>query len=321
VLIVEDRSGRPNDFAALASALERTLAQERSSHDCPFCVGHEQETPPVVFEIPALDGGWRMRVVPNKYPAVTTTADLPDDMESDLPQPAWGAHEVIIESPRHLRDLTELTLDDLTVWVRVLRERLRHWAADSRMRQAVVFKNVGFAAGASLEHVHSQLVALPYIPDTIENELHGARRYFDRHRRCVFCSLVEEEPRHGKRLVTANGTFVAWCAYAGRQPFETSIVPRTHFARFEELPDSECEALASTIREVIARLKTQLKPLAYNLILHTAPFDTLHEQTYHWHWELVPRSTHSAGFEWGNGAFINPLSPERAAEWLRTAPI
>ncbi len=273
------------------------------------------------MEVEDASGKWQVRVVPNKYPAVSLDQQgyVPSGTSAlgRAPQPPVGTHEVLIESPRHIQDITELSIAELARLLRVYRQRLRDWSTDSRIQYATVFKNVGIAAGASLEHIHSQLLALPDIPPVIASELAGSQRYFAEQEACIFCGLIDEELAHGERLVVEADSFVAFCAFAGRQPYETWIFPRVHSASFEHLSDPETESLANILQQVVQRLQRQLAPLSYNLLLHSAPFRQLHADSYHWHFELVPRSTQRAGFEWGTGMFINPLAPERAAARLR----
>ncbi len=311
VLIAEERAGRPNEFLGKESP---SCEQATTGRECPFCAGNEELTPEGLLEVAAETGSWQVRVVPNKYPAVTFAAPAESSKSA---APPLGVHEVFIESPRHVTDITDLSADELALILRVYRQRLRDMSEDKRIRQVLIFKNVGNRAGASLGHLHSQLVALPEIPAVISTELRASQEHFAVHQSCIFCSMLEEELRLGERLVSSNESFVAFCAYAGRQPYETWILPRSHQASYEHLTDAESEALAILLWQTVARLQTQLAPLAYNLILHTAPFGDSHEGHYHWHFELVPRSTTLAGFEWSSGMFINPLSPERAAAGLR----
>jgi len=317
VLIAEDRAGRPNDF----ESAEATQSPDASS--CPFCAGHEQETPGSLLEFPDDRGNWRVRIIPNKYPAVSTDLEMHNAAGTRLfsSQPAYGSHEVIIESPQHIQDFAELSLDDFTDVLLVSRDRLRHWSSDATMQHATWFKNVGFAAGASLEHAHSQLMALPFVPEVVANEMQSARHFYDREEECIFCRLLQEELEQGKRLVAEEGPYAAFCAYAGRQPFETWILPTSHAPHFEQLADKEVRPLASLLQQVVRRLQTQLNPLSYNLILHTTPFGEKEAKFYHWHFELIPRTAQLAGFEWGTGVYINSLSPERAAQRLRDAKI
>lgn len=321
VYIAEDRAGRPNDFAIVPSTPAPPPVSRAAG--CPFCTGHESATPHESAAMLDANGQWRVRVVPNKYPAVSLPAacGLAPEPEPTTPQDALGAHEVIIESPQHLVELSDLGVDQLAIVLATFRERLRHCAADRRLRHAVVFKNSGYAAGASLEHVHSQLVALPYVPEAMQAELNGAASVHAADGTCVFCQIVAFERNTGPRLVLDADGYVAMCAYAARQPFETWILPTRHAARFDELADADLAPQAAILQELVRRLADQCRrrgfPLAYNLILHTAPFDDAHAASYHWHWELVPRTAQMAGLEWGTGVFVNPVSPERAARELR----
>ncbi len=318
VLVAEDRASRPNDF----TAHESTTGDQA---DCPFCAGHENMTPEPLMEVAGSGDEWQVRVVPNLFPAVSLRQGefLPSETSAlgESPQMPKGAHEVFIESPRHVQDITELSIGELSLLLQAYRERLRFWSTDERICHATVFKNVGDAAGASLKHIHSQLLALPGLSPVMAAELQGSLRHYVKNKTCVFCQLIEEELTHRKRLVADAGLFVAFCAYAGRQPYETWILPRKHAANFEQLSDADIGSLAEILQQVVSGLQTQLTPLSYNLILHTGPFrlpagECDISQYWHWHFELVPRSTELAGFEWGTGMHINPLSPERAAARL-----
>ncbi len=309
VYIAEDRAGRPSDFVDLPEPTRSAQQRDRQAR-CPFCRGHESETPTASAAVLDAEGRWQVRVVPNKYPAVRMDSSAGD---------ALGAHEVIIESPDHRLDVVELSPARFAQVLGVYRDRLRHWSADNRLKHAIIFKNSGPAAGASLEHVHSQLIALPDVPDAAQAEFDGAARYHAAHARCVFCDLLRREIDAADRLVLRGDGYVGICAYAGRQPFETWIIPERHAARFDDVQDDDLPVVAVILQEVLRRLHAETGGSAYNLILHTGSFDGAHDGVFHWHWELIPRSTQLAGFEWGSGRHINPMSPERAARRLREA--
>ena len=326
VFIAEDRAGRPNDFLKLEQS-ERAAVDAVAVVGCPFCAGHEKQTLETSYAVHDARGDWQVRVVPNKFPAVTSHGEKV--VTTGLPfkvQPAIGAQEVIIESPRHISDIIDLSLEEFTTVLLVFRDRLRHWADDRVTRHALIFKNVGYAAGASLEHAHSQVLALPFVPRTLGEELQGARRFYADHQRCVYCQLLQEEIRQGLRVVAEEGPFVALCAYAARQPYETWILPTQHAAHYGQLSEVHALSLAKLLQQLLFRLHALLPRLSYNLVLHTAPFEQngdsapngdAVEPYYHWHWELIPRTTKLAGLEWGTGMHVNPMAPERAAAGLR----
>lgn len=351
VLVAEDRAGRPNDFLPTGAGPtgvsdEVRLSQARAK--CPFCAGHEHETPHSLLEIRDENGDWQVRVVPNKFPAMTCrNGEQPDELlRIESPslgksvftletQPAFGAHEVIIESPRHLRNVVELTATELALVLRVYRDRMHVWSLDGRMQHATLFKNSGNAAGASLEHVHSQLMALPFVPEVIQQELAGAERAMERHEGCIYCGIIDEELASRERLVFDQWGYVAFCANAGRQPYETWLLPKVHASRFELLTEQQIDNLAHAMHALLSRLEAAVPGVSYNMVLHSSPFErpgTSEGQgrlagggsdrwgeCYHWHWELIPRLSLLAGVELGAGVFINSLSPERAAGFLRNA--
>jgi UDPglucose--hexose-1-phosphate uridylyltransferase len=327
VYIAEDRAGRPNDYVQLehACAAEPAQVAPRRRTDCPFCAGNEAITPDATATVLGADGQWRVRVIPNKFPAVSLDAACGLAREGEgraKPQAAFGVHEVIVESPDHVLDPTALGEDHFAAVLRTYRDRMRSWAGDSRLVHPLVFKNSGFDAGASLEHIHSQLVVLPYVPEAVQAELTGAGQFFAARRQCVFCDLLRRETAAGDRLILKERGFAAVSAFAARQPYETWIIPERHAARAEASTDAELADLAhvllATLRRLQARAHLLGRSLAYNLILHTGPFNDEHADSYHWHWELTPRMTHLAGLEWGAGVAINPVSPERAARELRS---
>ncbi|MFN7135663.1 MAG: DUF4921 family protein, partial [Myxococcales bacterium] len=188
-------------------------------------------------------------------------------------------------------------------------------------RYVLVFKNHGDAAGASLEHSHSQLIALPIVPRNVREELEGARRHFETKERCIFCDIVRQEQKDRARIVYENDTALAVAPWAPRSPFETWILPKTHYAHYEDSQKADLRGLANTLRVTLRKLDGALEKPAYNFMLHTAPINERAPVQYHWHIEIVPSLTRVAGFEWGSGFYINPTPPEEAAEFLRNTDI
>jgi len=316
VIISTDRQKRPNDFV-----FER--AQTIIGKDaCPFCPGHESLTPPEVMAYRNGSApnapGWELRVVPNKFPALQVEGQFDRAGEGMFDRMnGIGAHEVIIETPHHERAFSQMSEPEIERVLWAYRERMADLKKDFRLRYVLVFKNQGAAAGATLEHTHSQLIALPIVPDFVRDEIAGARRHFQDKERCVFCDIVSQELGAGVRVVTENADVVAVAPYAPRFAFETWLLPKRHGARFEEAPRHEYESLARVLKSVLQRMDKALETPPYNLVVHTSPFSEDTTDVYHWHVEVMPKLTRVAGFEWGTGFYINPTSPEEAARVLR----
>jgi UDPglucose--hexose-1-phosphate uridylyltransferase len=286
---------------------------------CPFCPGHEADTPAeVLVRRDAGSDGWTLRVVPNLFPVLR-----PDGTSRTREEGLYerregvGAHEVVIESPRHDQDLGELGVAPVARVLEAVVERMIALARDPRIECVVWFKNHGTAAGATLEHPHSQLIALPVVPGAVREELTRCRERLLAEGRCLVCEMIESEQRDGRRLVAATERHVAFAPYASRFPYETWLLPRAHASSFEAGSGADREDLARMLGDVLARVRRSLDRPAYNLVLHTAPCREPRLDYYHWRLEVLPRRTPLAGFEWGSGVHINPTRPEEAARHLR----
>jgi UDPglucose--hexose-1-phosphate uridylyltransferase len=316
VIISTDRQKRPNDFV-----FERARIIGRDH--CPFCPGREALTPPEIMSYRQNGGapntpGWDVRVVPNKFPALQVEGTLDREGEGIFDRMnGIGAHEVIIETPDHDRTLASMSEPEIERVLFAYRDRVADLKKDFRLRYILIFKNHGAAAGATLEHTHSQLIALPIVPDFVREEIDGARRHFLAKERCDFSDIVRQDIRDGRRVILENADIVALAPYAPRFPFETWLLPKRHGARFEEAPRHEYESLARMLKAVLQRVDRALGSPAYNVIVHTSPFSEDTSEIYHWHLEVMPKLTKVAGFEWGTGFYINPTSPEEAARVLR----
>jgi UDPglucose--hexose-1-phosphate uridylyltransferase len=307
VIISTDRQKRPHDFH-----FERATAMGRDR--CPFCAGREAMTPPEVLAY--RPGGGAANAT--KFPALQVEGTLDREGDGMFDRMSGiGAHEVIIETPDHDRPLALQSETEIERALWAWRERILDLKKDFRLKYILVFKNHGAAAGATLEHPHAQLIALPIVPDFVREELEGARRHFAVKERCVFCDLVHQERRDERRVVQENADAIAIAPYAPRFAFETWVLPKRHGARFEEAAKHEYESLARLLKAVVQRLNRALEMPPFNLVLHTAPFAEGVADVYHWHIEIMPKLTRVAGFEWGTGFYINPTPPEEAAQVLR----
>jgi len=317
VIIASDRSRRPVDFY-------REPVKIQGARLCPFCPGHESKTPPEVLSFRDCGEqnapGWRVRVVPNKFPALRVEGQLDREGEGLYDKMnGIGAHEVVVESPVHEGTLAELSEKNVEEVFWAFRERILDLRKDRRLRFILVFKNHGELAGASLEHSHSQLIALPVVPRRVQEELDGSLKYFGYRERCVYCDIVRHEARDSRRVVLETEQFLAIAPYASRFAFETWIVPRRHESHFENAESTVMRNLAWVVRATLRKMDRVLEWPAYNLVVHSSPAQDGPLEHYHWHIELIPKISKVAGFEWGTGFYINPTPPEEAAEFLREA--
>ena len=297
--------------------------QVKRSGTCPFCPGNEKMTPPEIESVrevntPPDTPGWSVRVVSNKFPALRIEGDLDKrgiglyDMTNGV-----GAHEVIIENPDHNRELCDLTDHEVEKVIWAYRNRSLDLKGDKRFKYILIFKNYGASAGATLEHPHSQLIALPIIPKRVGEELRWAERYYEYRGRCVFCDMIHQEIEERERIIAENKSFIAFAPFVSRFPFEFSIFPKIHGAEFSYIQKEEVVDLARILKETLLRMKLALKDTSYNFIIHTSPIDYREEADYHWHIEVMPRLGRTAGFEWGTGFYLNQTPPEIAAWALR----
>jgi UDPglucose--hexose-1-phosphate uridylyltransferase len=314
VIISTERARRPTDFA-------RDPVRPRGGN-CVFCEGNEDRTPPEVLAGRAggvpNGPGWTVRVVPNKFPALRIEGELEPTGEGLFDRMnGVGAHEVVIETPDHGGSLATMPVEAVADVLLAYRDRLLDLKKDPRFEYVLVFKNHGEAAGASLEHPHSQLIATPIIPIMVTEELQGSARYWEMKERCVWCDIVRQERRARQRVILEANGFVALAPFAPRFPFETWILPTQHRAAFEECDEEEVRGLAALLGDFLRRLSDTLNEPPFNFMLHTAPLRETGLDYFHWHLEIIPKLASVAGFEWGSGFFINPMPPEQAAAALR----
>lgn len=322
VIIAAERAARPHDF--------RVATPPTDDDFCPFCEGNENTTPSEVMAYrkngSEPDGpGWDVRVVPNKYPALTAEGDLGKEAVGVYDRMRGvGRHEIVIESPRHVRSPTELPEQQMAKVIRAYRDRYVELMEDHRFSYLQIFKNVGQAAGASLSHSHSQLMCTPVVPKRMQEEMGNFETFCSYRGRCPMCDIVQQELSGGDRMVRRTEDFVCFTPFASRFPFEMWIVPRAHTPHFYKIEDGHLHQLARLLQDSLRALENCLNRPPYNYVLHSAPFPERPYMAgrldiYHWHLEIIPRVTRLAGFEWGTEFYINPAVPEDCAEHLRNA--
>jgi UDPglucose--hexose-1-phosphate uridylyltransferase len=318
VIISTERGQRPMNSAV---TLPRTEGKF-----CPFCYGNEDKTPFEVYSVRHENEkhpnsrGWKVRVVPNKFPALQIEGGVDkfgDGMFDKMN--GIGAHEVVIETPDHETSMEALPKNRIEDVLIAFKERIIDLRKDERFKYILIFKNHGVEAGASIDHPHSQLIALPIIPNLVREELVGSFNHYKLKERCVYCDIIRQEVASGVRLVSENSEFVVLSPYAPRFPFETWIIPKKHSSSFENSENSLFGYLAEILKDTLTRMGKSLNNPPYNLVVHTAPLTESSKEFYHWHIEIMPKLTRVAGFEWGTGFYINPTSPEEAATLLRNS--
>jgi UDPglucose--hexose-1-phosphate uridylyltransferase len=318
VIISIERGKRPTDFIS--------PSQKKRGGFCPFCPGNEHTAPPEIMAFrPSTtqpnSPGWTLRVVPNKFPALQIHGELNKVGEGIFDKVSGiGAHEVVVETSDHNLSLSTMPIKSVedVLWAYYL--RLNDLKRDKRFKYVLIFKNEGEDAGATLEHTHSQLIALPIVPKLVREEVDSAEQYYHFKERCIFCDVINQELEDGKRVIYENKHYVALAPFAPRAPFETWILPKGHESSFYP-PNKNFSMLADILQRTLKQMDRILDAPPYNFIVHTSPFYDETNEYYHWHIELMPKLTKIAGFEWGSGFYINPTPPEEAAKFLREAKI
>ncbi len=313
VVFAPERSRRPhaNKKAASAAPVAEGV--------CPFCPGNERLTTPEIYSWRRGNAGWSVRVVPNKFPALRIE-EGPDRFEEGplfRAMGGCGAHEVIIESPEHDRLLCQQPVEQIERLLTTLQMRFNDLMRDVRFQTIVIFKNHGEGAGTSLRHPHCQLIATPVVPRMLRLKHAVATDYFDQTGRCLYCVLLEEEMKTGKRVLASNKDFAAILPFAAHLPFETWILPRAHCSSFGLATPAHLGSLAEILKSVLAKLHLGLGDPDFNLTINTVPRGDEDKEYFLWHVQILPRLTTPAGFELGSGMAINTVLPEDASEFLR----
>ncbi len=329
VIIAVERARRPKGF--------KTSFSLQDEGECPFCEGKEAQTPPEIFAI-RKEGtkpdqpGWDCRVVPSRTPFLRIEGEINRHGQGlyDV-MGGVGAHEIIVETPRHIANIADLDEAQIAKVITCCIDRFVDLSHDERFKYMLVFKNYGWdSGGGRVKHSRTQLIATPVTPKRVKEELAGAKKYYDNHERCIFCDLIRQEIKSKDRIVFETNDFVAMTAFASRSPFEIWILPKQHSCDFSSM-GVECRLhLGKMLKKVLTKIKIGLDDPPYNFILHTSPFRKKNskagywktiEDDYHWHLEIMPRLTNPAGFEWGTGFYICPISPEESAKFLREVEI
>lgn len=334
VLVATARSMRPKKAEELAPRDTRKHVET-----CPFCRGNEHKTPPAIMAVPPA-GEWDIRMVENLYPVLgddRSQAGFTFGLQQTID--GYGRHEVIIDHHEHGIALHEMAESHLATLFGVYQTRMRQlFASDERLKYVLVFKNFGPAAGASIPHTHSQMIAMPVVPENVDAEVRNSAAHYAKHHHCIFCALIDEaltfeatiydrnsgavrrKINVGQYVVERGEKFIAIKPFASRYEWEVHILPLAHQADFADLGSEDMADLARVMKRTMARLDAVIGGAQYNFFLHSVPHDAqreAHAPSYHWHLEICPRTSIPTGFELGSGLFVNTVNPEQAAERLR----
>ena len=338
VLVATARGMRPRDA-------EERMDRNAEAHvdRCPFCTGNEDKTPPTILAVPD-EQDWQIRIVENLYPVLgDDRIDAGINFGLQQAIEGYGRHEVIIDHNNHGIAIHEMEVSHLQTLFQTYRARMKQlYESDQRIRYVLVFKNFGAAAGASIKHTHSQIIAMPVIPENVYNEIMHSRNYYQKHHQCIFCAMIDEaltfeatiydrnsgEIRRkidvGQYVVERGEKFIAIKPFASRYEWEVHILPLNHQSDFINSSDDDMEDFAAVLKRTMKRLDQVIGGAQYNFFLHSQPHgDTCADcpPSYHWHLEICPRTSIPTGFELGSGVFVSTISPEEAAEQLRAVTL
>ncbi|MGF1494883.1 MAG: galactose-1-phosphate uridylyltransferase [Microcoleaceae cyanobacterium] len=321
VIIATERAKRPDQFSQIES--EKPQPPTYQPH-CPFCPGNEHLTgTEETLRLQKDDrSGWKVRVVGNKFPALSSVGERTRSMQGIFRSLAGvGFHEVVVEHPHHDLTTALMATDDVANILRVYRKRYLQLRKDPRIETIIVFKNHGRGAGTSLEHPHSQIAALPIVPYQWRDRAQEAIRHYDDTGECIFCRTLAEEVEQAERIVYATEHFVAFIPYAALSPFHIWIFPRRHASSFDEITEEEITDLADNLKTVLAKLYFGLHNPDFNYTIRSIPTSEQRTDYFHWYIAVIPRVSLAAGFELGSGMYINTALPEESAAFLRSVKL
>jgi len=310
VVIATGRAKRPETFAQ-----QKREEETKSAGDCFFCDLKDQQPP--VLEYKNEKGEWEVIVIPNKYPAFFRSKNLHERALGPYSlMDGVGFHEVVLTRD-HEKSLAELSAGQIRKVIDAYQERYLELANEENVNYVSIFHNHGQEAGASVSHPHSQIIALPLIDPNLQRSLNGSRLFFENQGECVHCKMLEWDLEEKQRIIYQNEKFAVLAPFASRAAFEIRIYPKEHHAYFERIKENEKDLLADAMKQALARIFKGLNNPAYNFFLHTAPCDGKNYNHYHWHFEILPKTSVWAGFELGTGIEISTIEPEKAAEYLK----
>ena len=324
---------------------EKPIERDSREHveKCPFCKGNEAMTPPTIDVWPN-DDNWQVRVVENLFPVLSqqqSGSSLHFGLQKVID--GYGRHEVVIDHSNHGIRISEMEIEHIAGMFHMFRKRMSAiYASDPRIKYVLIFKNFGAAAGASIAHTHSQIIAMPVVPENVANELYHTRQYYQKYQQSIFHTLVDEALTYeatiydrdsgqvrrkinvGQYIIERGEYFIAVKPFASRFEWEVQILPLFEQVDFLDVQDEHLKDFARVLKHTMQRLNEVVGGVQYNFFLHSLPHAKEWQdcaKSYVWHLEICPRTSIPTGFELGSGLFVSTVSPEDAAEKLRQVKI
>lgn len=322
VIISSERAEKPN--AVLNKITSIPVSDKEYVADCPFCPHNEDRFPVEEnYRVDDGNGNWLIRVIENKYKILdrfTSCPLVPDAFEKEgiyQKLKGCGSHELVIDTSKHNRTLTDMTRDEIKNIIAVYVERYTAFQKNPNNLIAIIFKNYGVLAGQTQPHSHTQIVGSRVVPLYTRALLHEAERHFDTYGSCVFCDMLHYELKEKIRLVCQNDEYVAFVPYAAGAEHETWIMPAWHKAGLQGMEGRKIDSLADILHAVLNKFCTSLNNPDFNFVIRTAPYPLSDVPFYHWHIQLMPRTKILGGFERGTRIQVNTVLPETSAQILR----
>ncbi|MGQ9543561.1 MAG: galactose-1-phosphate uridylyltransferase [Candidatus Bathyarchaeia archaeon] len=316
IIMAPERGGRPSDFKAHPEI--RTIPSYTG--DCPFCPGNEKFTPPevAVYRKDFDASRWQVRIIPNKFPALSQVGVAEERLvDGYLAMDGVGYHEVVIESPIHSQRISDMEPPDFELILKAYMDRVKFFSGKEHIESVVIFKNQGSAAGTSITHPHSQIIAIPIVTNQMRRRLQVATEYYGKVGRCLYCDIKRWEHDLKRRIIYESNCFTVFNPYASHHPYETWILPIRHSPCFSSIDQEEVRELSEVLPDTLKRIENILGNPDYNYVLHTTLMDGDDSKPLHWYIQIVPRIWVMGGFEVGSGTYINTVLPEEAARLIR----
>lgn len=314
VFFAAERKNRPHDFMKKVNEIKNDV-------HCPFCRGNEGDTPKSTYELCNNDGNWVIRTFSNMYPAVSSNNENVKKHEFYKNADGKGFHEVVVDTPEHIMEIEDFSLEHMFNVLKVLKNRFEFIKSQNDMEYIQIFKNKGPEAGASLQHSHWQIVGIPVISLKQKIACERFKDYYSKNKSCLLCDVVKNEIHDKVRIIDENELFISFAPYASKITYEMYIVPKNHVYSYEQFLDDDLKFLSDILKKSLLRIRGFNKEMCYNICFQDKPLKDNNFNSFHWYLKIIPRTGNFAGFEFATGSFINHILPEEAAKTYRNIKI